>query len=160
MGLAGELRKPVPVVSVCRPMDPRNLLPGSTEDRARRELLRTRGWELKVEEVPLEGAALSVDGVDHEKKVVVEIVGWTGRNDSSRDDKMVADAAKLHLFRRKYADYSAYLVCCGKPFAAKFRARDASSAVAVKWAALIIQEFGVDVFDLDLPPSLDMYACE
>ena len=107
-----------------------------------RILRRTEGWELSPETIELgTDTRVSVDGVDRQRRILVEVIARIGRRSASRDHKLISDATKLFLVRKKLGPrWRTYVCGCDESFVDFYRAGRSR-----KWQALALEKLGVEV---------------
>lgn len=127
------------------------------ENEVRDALNAAHGWSLTPQSLDLApGSRVDIDGVDHVHKVVVEIIARYGPRSASRDKKIVSDATKLHLARKRLgAGYRAFVVGCDDDFLKSYR-----PATSTKWQAFALRELEVEVLMVALPPSVQVQVKE
>lgn len=101
----------------------------------------------------IEGATLPVqlgvkpDGIDTDRKIVVEVFARIGRNKAAQDKKVRSDLFKLAYIRQ----------ALGAPWRAVFCFADpvtAQSMLGGSWAANAARTFGVEICVVELPEEL------
>jgi hypothetical protein len=108
------------------------------------EILKSQhGWNLEPEGYEFgDKRRCEVDGIDKNKKIMCEIYCRIGKTSSSRDKKMVSDAAKMLAVQANLnkGDFTKYLVLVDNKFASYF-----DPLKSKKWQAHAIKEMGVRI---------------
>ena len=86
------------------------------------------------------------DGIDLEKKIVVEAYARVGTLKGAQLHKAKADLLKLAYIRRMLGDEWRAIVCFGSKEAAAF-------LLGKSWAAQAARVFGIEIFIQELPPD-------
>lgn len=87
------------------------------------------------------------DGIDPERKIVVEVFARIGRNKAAQDRKVRADLFKLAYIRQALGAPWRAVFCFADPQAA-------ASTLGRSWAASAARTFGVEICVVELPDDL------
>jgi hypothetical protein len=124
----------------------------SVQRRAEGEMLgifsRDRGFKLSKDPQEIGNAKVNFDGIDLERKVLVEAYAHVGKLKSAQNKKIQSDFLKLLLFERvKGTQWDKfYLMSC----------KDAASTLTSgkSWMREAAEYFGIIVLVIDIGPDL------